>query len=399
MLAPRAWRHGIVLVAGCGLLATVWLHLPLQTARADEDLIEKKPAGKGAIGKDTAEELAEPAEGILVMRTGAVVNGKIMRTGELYRIYSPFGQFHVPVELVKLHCASLEEAYDKLRETAQSHKSANAQITLARWCMTNHLERHAREELHEALVLEPNRQDARRLLQELDEASQPKPKDATAARPAAPLRDHLPTATDDEAVTLGGLSREQALQFVRRIQPLLVNSCAAAGCHSRESQSGFRLQHVSPGAKSNRNASERNLAQILEHIDLKKPRSSTILTVPRRSHGRKGRPIFSGPRGDEQFAELEKWIDALARDEAQRGQHDARRKSGAERTAALPRDESRLAAGGRSAATVGKQSADTDPFARRADDASNAQAPLPASTADPFDPAGFNRANSRANGR
>ena len=40
------------------------------------------------------------------------------------------------------------------------------------------------------------------------------------------------------------LSREQALQFARRIQPLLVNNCTAAGCHGRDSETGFRLSKV-----------------------------------------------------------------------------------------------------------------------------------------------------------
>src|SRR5579864_1128952 len=128
MLGPRAWRHCMVLLAGCGLVASAWLHLPAKAAAADEAPAEQSPV---------------PVEGILVMRTGAVVSGKIVRAVDLYKVVSTYGQMHVPAELVKLRCADLEEAYSKLRDTAASHHSANARITLARWCLTNHLDNHA----------------------------------------------------------------------------------------------------------------------------------------------------------------------------------------------------------------------------------------------------------------
>lgn len=389
MLFSRAWRHSLVLLAGCGLLVSVGLHLPVNAAAADE--------------LPTEESLA-PVEGILVMRTGAVVSGKLVRSGDSYKVISRYGQMQVPAELVKLRCADLNEAYLKLRETAQAHKSANAQITLARWCLTNHLDNEARQELREALVLEPNSEDAKRLLRDAEDSLRSKQKvepavgSGSAGRGVSPATSAA-TPADDDTVTLGGLSREQALQFTRRIQPLLVNTCASAGCHSRDSQSGFRLSNVSPGMNANRNATERNLAKILEHVDLKQPRSSTLLTAPRRRHGRNSRPVFVGHRGDERFAELENWVVAVARDEVQRSQNEARRKSGAERAAAASHGESRATLGVRSTATGGKKLPEADPFAPPQTDATSSQGPLPPATVDPFDASSFNRTSSRSAGR
>lgn len=409
-----------MLLAGYGLLALAGLHLQGGVALSDEAPVAESPTEKTTREKTTkeatsAEQSSEPVEGILVMRTGAVVSGKIVRTGDLYKIISPYGQAHYPAELVKLHSANLEEAYAKLRETALSHKSANAQITLARWCMTNQLVQQARQELREALVLEPDRADAKRLLREIEDSLHSKRKNEAATQPASTVRGVRPSnpaksvpssasnstaaGSDDDAVTLGGLSREQALQFTRRIQPLLVNTCASAGCHSRDSQSGFRLTHVSPGANSNRNATERNLAQVLEHVDLKKPDASPLLTIPRRHHGRNGRSVFTGQRGDEKFNELQNWVAAVARDDRQRSQHDIRRKNGDERARAGLSDESRSLAGGRSAVPIGQNSPKSDPFAQSSDQ-SNSQAPLPPASGNPFDPESFNRAsNSRGAGR
>jgi hypothetical protein len=358
-----------VLLAFSGLLAMVWLHSHARSVAAGEAPAEESPVL----------ESSAPVEGILVMKSGAVVGGKIVRSGDFYRVIGPYGQGHFPAELVKLQADDLEDAYQKLRDIAKSHHSANARITLARWCLTHHLDNQARQELREALVLEPDNQDAKRLLRDAEDSIKLKQKDGTAGQPALPARGTRPaSAADDESVTLGGLSREQALQFTRRIQPLLVNTCASAGCHSRDSQNGFRLQNVSPGANSNRNATERNLAQILEHIDIKKPKASTLLTAPGRNHGRNGRPVFVGPRGDEKHAELEKWIMAVARDDMQRSGRDARRKSSAEH-----------------AATPGKQSPSADPFAQSTSDAADSQRPLPPPSEDPFDTTAFNRGSGR----
>lgn len=383
-----------MLLAGCGLLVSAGVSWQARAVAAGETPVAASP---GQASSD--QESTGPVEGILVMKSGAVVAGKIVRSGDFYKVIGPYGQGHFPAELVKLKAADLDDAYQKLREIAKSHHSANARITLARWCLTHHLDNQARLELHEALVLEPDSQDAKRLLRDAEESIRSKQKYSAVEQPSISARGARPASSaDDETVTLGGLSHEQALQFTRRIQPLLVNTCASAGCHSRDSQNGFRLQNAAPGTNANRNATERNLAQILEHIDIKKPRASSLLTAPGRHHGRNGRPVFVGPRGDEKRGELEKWIVAVARDETQRSGRDARHKSGAERAAMAARDESRPVSGMRSALAGGKPSSDANPFSNSSD-ATNAQSPLPRALEDPFSVEAFNRQSERGAGR
>jgi hypothetical protein len=340
------------------------------------------------------------AEGILVMRTGAVVSGKIIRSGDQYEVQSPAGTMAVPESLVKLHAPNLGEAYARLRASAEAQNGANGRITLAQWCLTNHLEKEACQELREALALEPDREDAKRLLRNAEEAAEAREKPVK----TAPVVDNVRASrqadgSSEDAGSLGGLSREQALQFARRIQPLLVNNCTAAGCHGRDSQTGFRLSKVSPGKDVSRHAAERNLAEILEQIDVKKPRSSPLLTAPRGKHGRRGRPIFAGARGDEQLAELARWVTAVAAEEAQREQRihpGAAAKNSVERVAS--RNDGGLPKGKSSAAT-------RDPFATAPGSGTGANArrpepsPLTRDQVDPFDPANFNRTADRRTGR
>jgi hypothetical protein len=306
----------------------------------------------------------------------------------------------VPESLVKLHAPNLGEAYGRLRASAEAQSGANGRITLAQWCLTNHLEKEACQELRDALSLEPDREDAKRLLRNAEDALEARGKPAKTAPAADPVRASRQTeGTTEDAGTLGGLSREQALLFARRIQPLLVNNCTAAGCHGRDSATGFRLSKVTPGKDASRHAAERNLAEILEQIDVKKPRSSRLLTAPRGNHGRRGRPIFAGPRGDEQLAELARWVTAVAAEEEQRekrGHPGGPAKNSAEQVA--NRNDGGLARAKSAAAT-------RDPFtpaagsAPRADTKRAEQSPITRDQLDPFDPANFNRTTDRRTGR
>lgn len=360
------------------------------------------------LARIAAGDVVEPAEpeaaidGILVMRTGTVLAGKILRSGDLYEVQSPHGTMSVPTSLVKLRCANLREAYGKLRETALSHRSANAHVTLAQWCLTNQLLKESRQELNDALVLEPDREDARRLLRNVEETLTSGKKIPSPARDPDPVRTarQLGTAVDDTE-SLGGLTHEQALQFTRRIQPLLVKTCATAGCHSLESETGFKLHHVTPGKNANRHATEMNLAEILEQVDIERPRNSPLLVIPRGKHGRHGRPVFNGPRGDDQFTELRSWVVAVANDEADRsGKSEIPpQRSRGIRQASLEEPRSAAKSRSRPDGAGAKGLPVTTKFPPIQPASKELHRDLPTRTEDPFDPAVFNRGSNIRSGR
>jgi hypothetical protein len=385
MTGPRICLFPLWLLVGASLLPAVSTLAPQRTLHAEE---AASPADSRAA-----------SEGILVMRTGAIIQGKILQSGGVYDVHTANGKMAVPETLVKIRAANLTEAYEQLHDGAVSQQSANAHVLLAHWCLANQLHREARAESQAALKLEPDREDAKRLMRNADEALQadeaPTASIVVHEDPARAARQAAAAAED--AVSLGGMSRDQALQFARRIQPMLVNNCTAAGCHGRESQTGFRLSKVTPGKGANRHAAERNLAEVLEWIDVKKPRSSRLLTAPRGNHGRRGRPIFAGSRGDEQLAELEKWIVAVAAEETVRDRHDpdeARPKKSVRPMSAAGEDgtvpRGRQPAGARHATVAEK------PSWSAANGSRPGQQPLPAGRGDPFDAAVFNRGADRS---
>jgi hypothetical protein len=375
MLCPRTWLPKMALMAGIGFCTAFGPAATHATAGDEGDLADEPQAAR---------------EGILVMRNGAIVSGKIMKSGTIYEVQCLAGRMAVPENLVRLRCANVSEAYEKLHASAAAQEDADSHLMLARWCLTNHLEREARRELQAALALEPDREEAKRLLRSVDELLSPSRQIVKVASQEDPVRAAriAAAAAADETVSLGGLTRENASQFARRIQPLLVGNCTAAGCHGRDSQTNFRLTRVTPGRDSNRHAAERNLIEVLALIDVARPRASPLLTVPRNNHGRRGKPIFSGPRGEEQLAELRKWVIAVSREEAVREKLGKRRdKEGPVRPASSREtrgEPSRLqAAGGLSSVKPFDDGAESD-------ESDSPQRPLPAAQ-DPFDPAAFNK--------
>ena len=127
MLGPRRWLQSQVPLFTSAMLA-VFAALPTARIIAADEAVPA--AGTRAV-----------AEGILVLRSGVVVSGKIVRSGDQYEVQSPAGTMAVPESLVKLRAPNLGEAYARLRASAEAQSGANGRITLAQWCLTNHLEK------------------------------------------------------------------------------------------------------------------------------------------------------------------------------------------------------------------------------------------------------------------
>ncbi len=376
MPGSRSWTAFLPLLAGIGWIAFAWPLLNVAEALADDaEPLEETPAA---------------AEGVLVMRNGTVMAGTISQLEDYYEVRGQYGNVQVPASLVKMRCAGLEEAYLRLHDLTVAHHSANSHVTLAKWCVTNQLDKEAIQELNAALKLEPEREDVQRMLLSATETLKSGRKSTSPQEPASNIRTaRQDSVATDDAATLGGLSLSQALQYTRRIQPLLVKTCATTGCHTRESQNSFQLYHVIPGKNSNRHASELNLAAVLEQIDMKKPAGSRLLAVPRNKHGRQGRPVFSGQRGEEQIRELEDWVQAVARDAGRRGKStegDEPRKTNVRQASGTERDVATTGAGERDP-FAGKVLAPAAPFGRERREKTLSDN----TSADPFDPAGFNR--------
>ncbi len=259
---------------------------------------------------ETATELTNVSKsGLLLLHSGRVIKGQISRGSGEFRIRRSKGEMFVPDEMVRHVCHNLEDAYQKQRDDFETPQASD-HVVLARWCMSYNLLDEARQELRAALKLEPGRIQSRRMLRRLDDLFGDK---STTAQGRG--TDSIFATQDVEA--LGGLSQEDAENFTRRIQPILLNTCGNARCHGSAAKNDFQLVRVKPGRRSSRRLSQRNLAAALRHVDFDKPLSSPLLTVPEGHHGGK-KIVFGGRSGREQAGALRQWIAAIANERTNR---------------------------------------------------------------------------------
>jgi hypothetical protein len=277
---------------------------------------------------------SEPRQGVVVLTDGQVHAGLVSEVPSGYRVDSG-GRFAVfPFYQVRLTAESLPVAYETLRES-QRNPSAEDHLLLAEWCLRHELLKQARSEVAAALKLEPLRSDARTLLRRIDARLDPAPEAAPGAE-LATQRSAINPATFQfrNEQTVSGLSRETYQEYVRRVQPLLMNKCGNARCHgassarSDEAGSAHRFQFlpVRSGSRSHRQTSERNLAAVLQFINFDAPdQSPLLLTSPESAkvHGE----IFRGSAGADQFRLLESWVSRAAREASPPGERRQHRRS------------------------------------------------------------------------
>lgn len=257
-----------------------------------------------------------PPPQLLVLFDGRVLYGRITERPGGYLIEQPGGSVVIPFAHIRLAAVSLDEAYIKQRD-ALKNPTAGDHLQLAQWCYDNQLYTHARQELADALRLEPLRSDARALLQKIADASPEPARSKTAGESPSGAAGSLPRERSPS-----GLRPQTNAEFVRRIQPLLINKCGNASCHGSAGRSEFRLQNVRAGRRQQRLETDSNLAAVIDQIDLQRARQSPLLLRPVEPGSQTHQKLFSGPGGAAQLEKLREWVLQAAADLNPQQPHD-----------------------------------------------------------------------------
>ncbi|MCH8841153.1 MAG: hypothetical protein IH831_10895 [Planctomycetes bacterium] len=228
-----------------------------------------------------AEDDSESIAGILVLRNGNVLEGKIQRLADFYRIEFPRSELLVRVGQVDMFCHHLDEAYER-RRLQRTGSLADSHVELARWCLRHELLQYASRELLDARSIDP---DHRQLLQ-LERQLQLALRNRAASR-LVPEPGAATTPTDDDLELLESVPDWGHTLFVRQIQPLLVNSCATSGCHQPGSSESFHLNRLALEGAGHPATTLRNLAATLAQLDLESPAKSKLLERAKTAHGAK----------------------------------------------------------------------------------------------------------------
>lgn len=247
--------------------------------------------------------LPEPGtkSGCVLMNDGRTYVGEVTAVSGGYEIQFARGRFVVPFDQVRLTATTLDEAYAKQHEQLKNG-TATEIVTLSRWCFEQKLYEEARTECLQAIRLEPNRADLRQLLLKIDGALG---QANVGSLPALPMT----TASGSPRPPVAGITPRTNADFIRHVQPLLMNTCANAACHAAKSETDFRLMAVRPGQGSQRYQSQHNLEQVLRQLTPPSPEASPLLTVPQDRRSSKSHAgIFEGRKGMAQRDALQAWI-------------------------------------------------------------------------------------------
>lgn len=259
---------------------------------------------------------AAPEERLLLLRTGRVLHGRILRDGSDYEVTLPHGVVRLPATQVELCCASLAEAYVHLSQKVRP-EDINQRVRLARWCLQHELRGYAAEQLSLAIQVDPRHP----LIEQVERELRLRPS-APVAAASPPTSSPVPTDIELDRL-VRGMPEGTVEWFTNQVQPLLLNSCAAASCHGPRSQTAWRLLDGAGRSPLPRRLTQRNLHATLPWIDQDSPQDSPLLERAREPHGNSQTAIFAGPEVAG-YQLLAQWVRSVA----------------ADTTAEVPRDES-----------------------------------------------------------
>lgn len=286
---------------------------------------------RGQDGSANRATLATPHDGLLLLKNGNVLEGRITWSGDHYFVDRGGLQMGVRAAEVLTTASDLDDAYRKQRDLL-ARDDLDGRQTLAQWCLRHDLLGYAAAELAECTALQPRNRRTESLLRQLQSAvrvARDKPSavetEAMESGSAPPLETPpveaggnvadraLPTAS-----VLDTVSGDVVEMFVTKVQPLIVNQCATGGCHGGMRSAAPHFQRFDPRKTASRAYTERNLAAALALVDRQRPDESRLVTAPSQPHGPAKRPIFEGRTLGYQ-ADLLAWARLVARDAGNSG--------------------------------------------------------------------------------
>lgn len=239
-----------------------------------------------------------PKGKVLLLKNGHAMEGDIERLGTQFCIRHGTSEVWLNADKTVRLCTDWNDAYNYV-QTLIKPDDANDRVKLARWCHLHKLTDKALEQARKALELQPGNAEAKLIVTTLERSIQASPK------PAIPLSSPVVTAPKADATV--DVASETLVNFMTRVQPILMNTCAS--CHSTNTAGSFRLERVGEGAQ--KAASQRNLAALLPHVDLERPASSPLLVRATTAHGGAAHPALAS-RDAKPLQTIQQWIEQTA---------------------------------------------------------------------------------------
>ena len=388
---------------------------------------------------DPAESKAAARSGVLVFRNGRVIEGQIISTESHYIVIRPVGKIEVPKSQIESVAKDLEEVYRKKAGRIKD-RDPDEHMRLAQWCLQVNLHQRAIEELERVVEQSSDTSRATAMLENLRRMqARSATKNSSGNKDSSPsttrsleLRDqqsaignqrspappHSPPTkaaaaegSDSELVPVAnaatrGQGKASAIvqtppamvsSFSVRIQPLLVRSCAAAGCHDLAHAGALALERSSQATPR---STQQNLRSVLSLIDANDPENSPLVIQSLLPHGGNRRPALALGVKDPAYQTLLDWVRGVAgKPTSKSGSEPPLAKDSAATAASSPQAQPTSAVSNQAGATA-RRSEPAPAATKPADSASPSRSLKPPmddayQPIDAFDPEIFNRQFSK----
>ena len=250
--------------------------------------------------------------GVLLLRNGQTFSGVIVKSSpnqpHFTLIDDSGNRLRFPNDQVEFISDSILEVYAYRRAT-QIRNNAPACLALAQWCMQSRLFDQAQEQIDSAITIAGRSGTITRLQIRLDLLRSPPIGRALQPNVTAPTTQTI--SADQVQQRIDQYPDGVVHQFIRSVQPLLLNRCALAGCHGPSPQSVFVLFRTTAKRPVPHRITQRNLYNTLSTLDLNQPENSTLLTSATTAHGSQKRPALEIDASQE-IANLVNWVRVMA---------------------------------------------------------------------------------------
>lgn len=249
---------------------------------------------------------------VLLLRNGQTFSGTIVKSAAhqpQYTLIDDSGnQLRFPNDQVEFVSDSILEIYAYRRAT-QIRNNAPACLALAQWCMQSRLFDQAQEQIDKAITISGRTTTITRLEIRLDLLRSSLTGHGLPAIGATASPQII--SADQVQKRINQFPDGVVHQFIRSVQPLLLNRCALAGCHGPSPKSGFVLFRTSANRPVPHRISQRNLYNTLTMLDLLQPENSSLLTAATTVHGGQKQPALDISASQE-IASLVNWVRVMS---------------------------------------------------------------------------------------
>ncbi|WP_146451499.1 hypothetical protein [Bythopirellula polymerisocia] len=251
-----------------------------------------------------------PQQGLLVLNNGSILEGVVSEEEEHFRVMLPNGELLVRTTEVDFFCHNIKEAYYHRRER-HGGTTADSHLEVVRWCLQHGLLDQAEAELEEASSLEPRHRLLEVFARQIEHfrAAETQTQSPTKIMLAEPEPLQLVSNETDIPLT-PEIPQWARVEFVRRIQPMLVHTCATGGCHVPGSKQRMLIDREALAGIGSPELIQQNLDSVVRMISTSDSDESLLITKGTSVHGLSPRAQSKAftPR---QVAILRAWLTQL----------------------------------------------------------------------------------------